>query len=443
MRRVTISCSKLSFGLWVAAGLFVGGFCAQAVEYSWTAGSGENTDWSTAGNWSPAGVPGSGDVVLIGEAEPLMTGGSREVSEFKIEPTSGAIVQVVGTGGETTLRVKGTLLHRRQGPMQISVVRGHTTMDGGRLAVHAQRLESTGGQLFLGQYHEQRSRALTGLEIGEETLIDNGSRVSIFTDGQRVNLGDVRFGEGGGMLFVANGMVGSRSVTMGSLDGTRDAVLAVGDEPGAQMITTLRMITGTDGGNFAGTLRDFDEHEPSGSTLMVVKTGPGEQILSGPNEFSGALIVHAGILRINGNQSSSRGPVRVGDGAVLGGFGTIGGSVQVEGVLLSDGMATGMRIEGDLRIGSGATVRVRRSAERLDSFPAFTGSEDVSVTLGGTLEIEISEGEIRPGMVLPLFSDWGKIKGNFKSVKTIGAEGIDWDTSKLNEEGILTAKSAP
>lgn len=406
-------------------------------------GSGENTDWSTAGNWSPAGIPGSGDVVLIGEAEPLMTDGSREVLEFKIAPESGSLVQVIGTGGETTLVVKGTLLNKRQGPTQISVLRGNTTMDGGRLAVHAQRLESTGGKLFLGQYHEQRSRALTGLEIGEETWIDSGSRVSIFTDGQRVSLGDVRFGEGGGMLFVANGMAGSRSVTIGSLDGSGDAVLAVGDVPGAQMVATLRMITGTDGGNFAGTLRDFDEYEPSGSTLLVVKTGPGEQILSGPNQFSGALVVHEGILRINGNQSSSRGPVRVGDGAVLAGFGTIGGPVQIEGVLLSDGKAKGMRIEGDLQIGSGATVRMRRAAGQVNAFPAFTGSKDASVRLGGTLEIEITEGEIRPGMVLPLFSDWGEIKGNFESVKTIGAEGIDWDTSKLNEEGILTAKSAP
>ncbi|KSV61883.1 hypothetical protein IB263_11085 [Ensifer sp. ENS03] len=47
------------------------------------------------------------------------------------------------------------------------------------------------------------------------------------------------------------------------------------------------------------------------------------------NSYSGATNVDAGKLLVNGNQSIATGLTTVGSGAVLGGNGTIGGSVVV------------------------------------------------------------------------------------------------------------------
>jgi len=63
-------------------------------------------------------------------------------------------------------------------------------------------------------------------------------------------------------------------------------------------------------------------------TLALTKDGPETLTLSGNNSYSGATVVNAGTLRINGNQSTATGPVTV-NSATLGGSGTLGGAVEV------------------------------------------------------------------------------------------------------------------
>lgn len=69
----------------------------------------------------------------------------------------------------------------------------------------------------------------------------------------------------------------------------------------------------------------------SGTTKTVTTAGPGTTIFSGANTYTGATNVTSGTLLINGNQSSAIGAVTVKNiGTVLGGTGTIGGTVTVD-----------------------------------------------------------------------------------------------------------------
>jgi autotransporter-associated beta strand protein len=74
----------------------------------------------------------------------------------------------------------------------------------------------------------------------------------------------------------------------------------------------------------------------NGSTAaMEVRknSGTGSWTLSGDNTYTGATIVSAGTLVINGDQSAATGAVSIASGATLGGSGTIGGAMNVTGIL--------------------------------------------------------------------------------------------------------------
>ena len=56
---------KCLLGIALSAGLLVQP--AQAASKAWVGTV--STDWATAGNWSPSGVPASGDTVTIGQGK--------------------------------------------------------------------------------------------------------------------------------------------------------------------------------------------------------------------------------------------------------------------------------------------------------------------------------------------------------------------------------------
>jgi autotransporter-associated beta strand protein len=74
----------------------------------------------------------------------------------------------------------------------------------------------------------------------------------------------------------------------------------------------------------------------NGSTtdLKVFKDiGTGTWTLSGTNTYTGTTTVSAGMLVVNGDQSAATGAFSVASGATLGGSGTLGGALNVTGVL--------------------------------------------------------------------------------------------------------------
>jgi autotransporter-associated beta strand protein len=113
----------------------------------------------------------------------------------------------------------------------------------------------------------------------------------------------------------------------------------------------------------------------------VTKTGAGTVVLSAPNTYTGSTAVIAGMLLVNGDQSSALGTFSISAGASAGGSGTIGGAVEVNGTL-----APGSSIEslamGALSFSNGATFAVE-----LNSSVAASLGADL-VVANGNLNLE-------------------------------------------------------
>ena len=107
----------------------------------------------------------------------------------------------------------------------------------------------------------------------------------------------------------------------------------------------------------------------TGTTLT--KTGPGTQILSGANTYTGATNVNAGKLLINGSLSNTAAALNVATGATLGGTGTIGRNVTI---------ATGGKLEFDISTDAASHDRLDISSGR--SF-AFSGASELTITSSG------------------------------------------------------------
>jgi autotransporter-associated beta strand protein len=111
------------------------------------------------------------------------------------------------------------------------------------------------------------------------------------------------------------------------------------------------------------------------SGASVTKNGPGTLTLSNWNNYSGATNLNVGVLLVNGSTGS--GPVSVASGAVLGGYGSLGGAVDV----LSGGKITGGEIDA---IGTLATGPLTISGTyRCD----VSGEDADKLTVGGALNL--------------------------------------------------------
>ncbi len=120
--------------------------------------------------------------------------------------------------------------------------------------------------------------------------------------------------------FNSNALKFDGNFTLGNLTNSGDLSFA-----GAASLTGDRQITIASAVNLTGVLSS------SGGVFGFTKAGNGTLTLSGTNTYSGATTVVAGSLLIDGNQSAATGLVTVASGGLLGGTGTIGGDLLVNG----------------------------------------------------------------------------------------------------------------
>ncbi|MRW85850.1 PEP-CTERM sorting domain-containing protein [Pseudoduganella sp. FT26W] len=153
---------------------------------------------------------------------------------------------------------------------------------------------------------------------------------------------------------------------------TRKSTLTFDNSAGGGGTLDLRGLNTTFGkvasaGNGAGTIKnsgtapatltmdfDNDTSKYSGTiqgAINVTKVGSGVQVLSGTNTYTGATLVNAGELRINGSASSSA--FTVAQGATLSGSGTIG-TLNLKGTL-APGNSPGQLNAGDTTFADGST----------------------------------------------------------------------------------------
>ncbi len=281
---------------------------------------------------------------------------------------------ISGTGSFTkqtasTLRLTGT-----------NTYSGGTTISGGNLIVGD---GSTNG-------------AITGDIVNNSTLAFNHSDDRVYGDSISGTGSFFKQGTGTLKLTGTNTQDGGITIDNGTLqigNGGTTGSLA-GDITNNSALIFNRSDTLSYGGDISG----------SGS---LTKTGSGELVLTGDHAYTGATTIEAGLFTVNG---SVAGDVQVESGATLGGSGSIGGAVTVDGRLAA-GNSPGTLSVDSLILNAGSTSTFELGA------PGVVGGSDndwVQVSgdlnLGGTLDAQVdAAGYYR------LFNYGGTLSGSFAS----------------------------
>lgn len=158
---------------------------------------------------------------------------------------------------------------------------------------------------------------------------------------------------------------------------------------------------------------------PAISGLGTVNhNGPGATVLTGANSYAGATTINAGGLYVNGNQTAAIGLTSVNTGGTLGGTGTIGGDVVVgSGATINPGdlgiVPGTLTINGDLTLGSGSTQNFSFGQANVPGGPL---NDLINVggnlTLGGTLNVDVSAGGTMDPGVYRVFNYAGTLTDN-------------------------------
>ncbi|GAB2789646.1 autotransporter outer membrane beta-barrel domain-containing protein [Dyella kyungheensis] len=214
---------------------------------------------------------------------------------------------------------------------------------------------------------------LAGTISGAGSVVQSGSgttvltATNIYTGGTTITAGTLQLGNGG-----TNGSIVGNVADNGTLAFNRSDVYTFGG-----------LVSGTGG---------------------VTQLGSGTTVLTGANSYTGATNVQAGTLLIDGNQSAATGATTVQNGAVLGGAGTLGGSVTVmNGGALNPGDAGAA---GTLTINGGLTLGATSTLNYQFGQPNVVGGalNDLTVVHGnlnldGTLNVSATPGgSFGPGL---------------------------------------------
>lgn len=172
----------------------------------------------------------------------------------------------------------------------------------------------------------------------------------------------------------------------------------------------------------------------------VLQFGAGTTLLAGANSYTGATDVMRGTLLVNGNQSAATGVTRVHAGAALGGIGTLGGDVTVNGGTLAPGSngAGTLTINGNLTLDS-ASYLAMQFGQAGTAGGALNDLIDVkgNLTLNGTLDVtETVGGSYGPG-IYRILSYGGSLIDNGLDVGTLPSGSGAIQTSVAGQVNLL------
>ncbi len=165
----------------------------------------------------------------------------------------------------------------------------------------------------------------------------------------------------------------------------------------------------------------------------LAKDGLGTVILSGANTYTGATVVNAGTLRIEGDQLAATGAVTVATGAVLAGAGRTGGAVTVQNGGTLSGQAGQVFTMNGLTLGSSANLDVALDAPSTARLFQVNGN----LTLDGTLNVTAGA-SFGPG-VYRLIDYTGSLTNNGLSLGTVPVAPTDLavQTSVANQVNLI------
>ncbi|KTD99948.1 hypothetical protein ATE68_05720 [Sphingopyxis sp. H038] len=300
----------------------------------------------------------------------------------------------------------------------------------------------------------------TGSIVGD--VVDNGllifNRSNLLTFAGTISgSGAVRqIGSGTTVLSGINGYAGGTSILGGTLQVSADANLGLAagalDFSGGTLRTTASFASARNASlTGAGTIStDAATIFSLGGVISgaggLTKSGTGILTLSGSNSYAGATNVNAGTLLVNGDQSAATGLLTVASGAMLGGSGRIGGSVNVlNGGILAPGNSPGtLNIDGNLALADGSVLNFEFGQADVAGGPL---NDLVNVggnlTLDGTINVNVSAGGNFGGGLYRVFNYGGVLADNGLTLGSMPAgsnvtvqTSVTGQVNLINSEGL-------
>ena len=238
-------------------------------------------------------------------------------------------------------------------------------------------------------------------------------------------------GSGAGTLTVANGgNVTATQTTIAEFAGSSGALNIGGfsqsDAAGTISTPTIAFGAGSGRINFNQSNSTTLSSVISG-TGAVYQLGSGTTILTGNNTYNGATNVDAGTLLINGNQSAANGVVTVAAGAAIGGAGSIGGTVTVNGIL-SPGNSPGVLTTASLILGGSSTSLFEiNGLTRGTQYDGVNINAESGLTYGGALSLSFGNSSaFANNTTFDLFNFTGTPSNDFTSVTSTGFYAGTW-----------------
>ncbi len=179
-----------------------------------------------------------------------------------------------------------------------------------------------------------------------------------------------------------------------------------------------------------------------GGTTNIIKEGDGYWRLTANNIYSGTTAINGGTLIVNGTNSGT-GAITVNAGGVLSGTGSVAGAVTVKNEGEIDpgdhGIGT-LTIRNSTKFESGSTLNIDIDMNGKKADKLTVNGE---ITLGGTLNINLMDGEFTLGDEVVIMSATS-YSGEFEKIEPeYPADGLYWGTSLLGKTGVLYITNDP
>lgn len=183
---------------------------------------------------------------------------------------------------------------------------------------------------------------------------------------------------------------------------------------------------------FGGVLRD---NSGTGGTLALTKRGAGAQTLTGANTYSGATNVSAGSLLINGSNAGA-GLYTVSQNALLGGTGSIAGSISADGIL-APGAASieSLDVTGNVTANSSGVLRIELNDADPQTVDRLNIAGNLSAVPGATIQFLVT------GSPSASEYDFATYTGSLTG--TFGSTSVPAGYNLVQGDGVLKLQAVP